>query len=159
MNAENYNTRDLDLDLSCEDGNFAIVIGRFNSLITERLFEAAVEALNENGVSESRIESLWVPGAYEIPLAAKHLAMTNRFRGLVALGCVIRGETPHFEYVAGECSSGLMRVGLEYDIPIGFGVLTVDTLEQAMQRAPETKEGNKGRDAALAVLEMVKVLA
>jgi 6,7-dimethyl-8-ribityllumazine synthase len=103
------------------------------------------------------LDVVWVPGAFELPLAVKRLAATGRYSAVIALGCVIRGDTPHFDYVAGECASGLSRVCLDLDIPVSFGVLTVDTIEQAIERAG-TKSGNKGEDAALSALEMVNAL-
>ena len=155
--SKNYTTKTTTGDFNVRNAHFGLVVGRFNNLITERLLNAAVQTLLRHGVEESHIETFWVPGAYELPLVAKQLAKTGRYTAMVALGCVIRGATPHFEYVAGECAAGLSRVSLEYDIPIGFGVLTVDNIEQATERAG-SKDGNKGEDAALAALEMVNVL-
>ncbi len=139
------------------NSRFGIVAGRFNSAITERLLAGASDTLRRYGVADRNITVVWVPGAFEIPLAAQAMAQTGDYDGLVAVGAVIRGDTPHFEYVAGECSRGISNVMLEYGIPIGFGVLTVNTVEQAMERAG-TKAGNKGADAAAAALEMVSVL-
>ena len=136
---------------------FGIVAGRFNSLITERLLAGAADTLRRHGVDDDDITVIWVPGAFEIPLAAQAMAETRNYDALVALGAVIRAATPHFDYVAGECSRGISRVILEHGIPIGFGVLTVNSVEQAMERAG-TKSGNKGVDAATAALEMVAVL-
>ena len=155
--SKNYTIKTTAGDFNVHNAHFGLVVGRFNNLITERLLNAAVQTLLRHGVEESHIETVWAPGAYELPLVAKQLAKTGRCTAIVALGCVIRGATPHFEYVAGECAAGLSRVSLEYDIPIGFGVLTVDNIEQAIERAG-TKAGNKGEDAALAALEMVNVL-
>jgi len=152
-----YGVKSITGNLNVRKAHFGIVVARFNSLITDRLLDAALRTLTRHGVETSHIETVWVPGAYELPLAAKRLAGTGRCAAIVALGCVIRGGTPHFEYVAGECAAGLSRVSLEFDIPIGFGVLTVDTIEQAIERAG-TKAGNKGEDATLATLEMVSVL-
>ena len=152
-----YGVKSITGNLNVRKAYFGIVVARFNSLITDRLLDAALSTLTRHGVETSHIETVWVPGAYELPLAAKRLAGTGRCAAIVALGCVIRGGTPHFEYVAGECAAGLSRVSLEFDIPIGFGVLTVDTIEQAIERAG-TKAGNKGEDATLATLEMVSVL-
>ena len=154
---KNYGNQTAPEDLIVRNARFGILVGRFNSLITERLLQAAVATLSRHGVEESDVETIWVPGAFELPLAAKRLAASGRYQGIVALGCVVRGATPHFEYVAGECAAGLSRVSLEYDIPLGFGVLTVDTVEQAIERAG-TKAGNKGEEAALAALEMVNVI-
>ena len=155
--SKNYKVKTIDGELNVRNTHFGLVVGRFNSLITERLLDAAIKTLLRHGVEQSQIETIWVPGAYELPLAVQRLARTERCTAIVALGCVIRGETPHFDYVAGECASGLARVSLEYDIPVGFGVLTVDTIEQAIARAG-TKAGNKGEDAAAAALEMINVL-
>ena len=154
---KNYNIKTTEGVLNVHNAHFGLIVGKFNNLITDRLLEAAVKTLLRHGVEETHIETIWVPGAYELPLVAKRLAKTGRCSAIVALGCVIRGETPHFEYVAGECAAGLSRVSLEYDIPVGFGVLTVDNIEQALERAG-TKAGNKGEDAALAALEMINVL-
>ncbi len=153
----NHGIKAVEGSLNAHDVHFGIVVGRFNNLITDRLLDAALKTLIRHGVENSHIETVRVPGAYELPLAAKRLAATGRCTAIVALGCVIRGETPHFEYVAGECASGLSHVSLEFGIPVGFGVLTVDTIEQAKERAG-TKAGNKGEDAALAALEMISVL-
>lgn len=154
---KNYGTKTIQGDLTVRNARFGILVSRFNSLVTERLLAGAMATLSRHGVEDSQVETVWVPGAYELPLGAKRLAASGRYQAIVALGCVIRGGTPHFEYVAGECVTGLSRVSLEYDIPVGFGVLTVDTIEQAMERAG-TKAGNKGEDAALAALEMVNVI-
>lgn len=152
-----YTVKSIDGDLNARNARFGIVVARFNSLITERLHEAAVSTLQRHGVDSANMDTVRVPGAFELPLAVKRLAASGRFNAVVALGCVIRGGTPHFDYVAGECASGLARVSLDLDIPVSFGVLTVDTIEQAIERAG-TKAGNKGEDAALSALEMVNVL-
>lgn len=147
----------VDGDLSARGMRFGIILGRFNSFIGERLLEGAIDAVVRHGGSEGDIEVVRVPGAYEMPLAAKKMAASDRYDALIALGAVIRGATPHFDYVAGECSKGLAQVGMDSGLPVGFGVLTVDTIEQAVERAG-TKAGNKGVDAALAAIEMVNVL-
>ncbi|MBL8250445.1 MAG: 6,7-dimethyl-8-ribityllumazine synthase [Candidatus Competibacter sp.] len=139
------------------EARFALVAARFNSFIVQSLVNGAADALRRHGVPETQIDLIWTPGAFELPLAAQRLAASERYDGLIALGAVIRGGTPHFEYVAGECTKGLASVSLRYDIPIGFGVLTVDTIDQAVERAG-TKAGNKGAEAALSVLEMVNLL-
>jgi len=144
-------------DLQARGARFGIVLGRFNSFIGEPLLSGAIDVLLRHGVDEGNIEVVRVPGAHEIPLAAKRMAVSGNYDAIVALGAVIRGATPHFDYVAGECSKGLAQISLEQDIPVGFGVLTVDSIEQAIERAG-TKAGNKGADAALAALEMVNVL-
>ena len=136
---------------------FGIVLGRFNDFIGERLFEGAVDALLRHGVDEANIELARVPGAYEIPLALKAMAASGKYDALIALGCIIRGATPHFDYVAGECTKGLAQVSMSAEIPVAFGVLTVDTIEQAIERAG-TKAGNKGAEAAFSAIEMVNLL-
>lgn len=146
-------------DLAARAGSrFGIVVGRFNGFISERLLAAAIDTLRRHGVAESDITVAWVPGAFELPLAAKRLAASGRIDALIALGCVIRGATPHFDFVAGECAKGLSSVALGSGLPVAFGVLTVDSIEQAIERAG-TKAGNKGADAALSALEMVNLLA
>ncbi len=144
-------------ELLARAASFGVIVSRFNSFLTERLLQGALDTLLRHGADAAKIEVVRVPGAFEMPLAAKAMAASKRYDALIALGVVIRGETPHFEYVAGQCASGLARVSLEADIPLGFGVLTVDTLEQAIERAG-SKGGNKGADAALAALEMVNAL-
>ena len=136
----------------------ALVASRFNELIVKELIAGAQDALIRHGMSEAQLILLRVPGAYEIAHAAKMLAASGKFAGIVALGCVIRGETAHFDYVAGASNSGLMNVSLEHKIPIGFGILTVDNLDQALARAG-SKAGNKGSEAALAVLEQINLAA
>lgn len=137
--------------------HFAVVASRFNAEVVDRLLAGACAALERHGVDRDRIEVVRVPGAWEIPLALESLARSERFDGLVALGAVIRGETAHFEYVAGECSRGVMDVALRHELPIGFGVLACETLEQALARAGGAA-GDKGEEAALAALEMIGVL-
>ncbi len=144
-------------DFSARGARFGVVAARFNDFITERLLEAALDALRRHGVDDQNIEVVRVPGAFEIPLAAQRMAASGRVDALVALGCIIRGATPHFDYVAGECVKGLGQVTLQHAIPVGFGILTVETIEQAIERAG-TKAGNKGSDAAMAALEMVSLL-
>ena len=143
--------------LAAQGLKFALVVGRFNDFISERLVGGAIDYLTRHGGDRADITLVRVPGAFEIPLAAKKLAASGKYHGVVCLGAVIRGATPHFEYVANECVKGLAHVMLETDVPVGFGVLTVDTLEQAIERAG-SKAGNKGVEAAAAVLEMVRVL-
>ena len=140
-----------------QDARFALVAARFNSFIVQSLISGAADALRRHGVADANIHLIWAPGAFELPLVAQRLAASERYDGIVALGAVIRGGTPHFEYVASECTKGLASVALEYDLPIGFGVLTVDSIDQAVERAG-TKAGNKGAEAALSVLEMVSLL-
>ena len=144
-------------DFKADDARFAIVAARFNGFIVNSLVDAAIDTLQRHGVDENAIDLIWVPGSFEIPLAAQRLAVSEKYDALIALGAVIRGATPHFDYVAGECAKGLSMVAMDNDIPIGFGVLTVDTIEQAVERAG-TKAGNKGVDAAMTALEMVSLL-
>ena len=143
--------------LWAEGFRFGIVVSRFNSFITERLLEGALDCLRRHGCREEDIEVVWVPGSFEIPLVAKKMAKGNRYDGVIALGAVIRGETPHFDYVAAEVSKGIAAVSLETEKPVVFGVLTTDTVEQAIDRAG-TKAGNKGWEAALTAVEMVNLL-
>lgn len=136
---------------------FSIVISRFNSTITEKLLDGAFDCLVRHGVEKEDINVFWVPGAFEIPSVAKKLALQKNFDAIICLGCVIRGDTPHFDYIASEVSKGVAQVSLEANIPVVFGVLTTDTIEQAIERSG-TKSGNKGFDAALTALEMVNLL-
>lgn len=140
-----------------QDARFALVAARFNSFIVQSLINGAVDVLHRHGIPEASIDLVWTPGSFELPLATQRLAASERYDGIVALGAVIRGGTPHFEYVASECVKGLASVSLKYDIPVGFGVLTVDSIDQAVERAG-TKAGNKGAEAAMAMLEMVNLL-
>ena len=139
------------------DGRYAIVAGRFNQFVVDSLVEGAIDALIRNGVSEDKIKVVRVPGAYEIPLTAQALAEKGDVDAIVALGAVIRGSTPHFDYVAGESAAGLSKVQLDTGVPCAFGVLTVEDIEQAFERAG-TKAGNKGAEAAMVAIEMVSVL-
>jgi 6,7-dimethyl-8-ribityllumazine synthase len=132
----------------------AIVVSRFNESVTMRLVEGAIDALVRHGGKRADIDVMWVPGAWELPAGARALLATERYDAIVALGAVIRGETPHFDFVAGEASRGLAEASADFDVPVGFGLLTTDTLEQADARAGGA-HGNKGWDAALAALEMV----
>jgi 6,7-dimethyl-8-ribityllumazine synthase len=137
---------------------FAIAASRFNDFICGRLIEGAMDALTRAGADEKDIQIVKVPGAFELPLTAKKLAKSGRFDAVICLGAVIRGATPHFEYISAEVSKGIASVGLDTEVPVAFGVLTTDTIEQAIERAG-TKAGNKGADAALSALEMVNLLA
>ena len=139
------------------DGRYAIVVGRFNQFVVDSLVEGAVDALVRHGVDEDNITVVRVPGAYEIPLVAQAVAEKGDVDAIIALGAVIRGSTPHFDYVAGESASGLNKVQMDTGVPCSFGILTVDTIEQAIERAG-TKAGNKGAEAALVAIEMVSVL-
>ena len=144
-------------DLIVRDGRFAIVAARFNEFIVDSLIKGALRCLRQHGATDSNIEIIRVPGAFEMPLAVDKVASARRADGIIALGAVIRGATPHFEYVAGECVKGISAAGQRHGIPIGNGVLTVDTIEQAIERAG-SKAGNKGEEATLAVIEMVNLL-
>lgn len=143
--------------LIAQDKKFAIIVSRFNSFITERLLEGAMDALYRHGAQESDLTVIRVPGAFETPLVAKKAAQSKKYDSVICLGAVIRGATPHFEYVSAEVSKGVAMVGLETECPVIFGVLTTDTIEQAVERAG-TKAGNKGTDAAMTAIEMVNLL-
>lgn len=145
-------------DFTSVDARFAIVVGRWNSFVVEHLLDGAVDFLRRHGVPSDQLEIVRAPGAFEIPLVCGKLAAKGGYDAIIALGAVIRGGTPHFEHVAGECTKGLAQVSLQYGIPVAFGVLTVDTIEQAIERAG-TKAGNKGAEAAASALEMVSLLA
>ncbi|MDA8162982.1 MAG: 6,7-dimethyl-8-ribityllumazine synthase [Desulfobacteraceae bacterium] len=134
-----------------------IVIARFNEFISGKLLSGAMDALIRHGAQEDDIDITWVPGAFEIPLAAKRLAASGRYDGVLCLGCIIRGATPHFEYVAAEAAKGVAQIAIQTDCPVGFGILTTESIEQAIERAG-TKAGNKGWDSALAVVEMANLL-
>jgi 6,7-dimethyl-8-ribityllumazine synthase len=138
---------------SGEGRRFAVLVSRFNELVTQKLLDGAVDALIRHGTAADDVDVIWVPGAWELPAAARRLLASERYVALVALGAVIRGETPHFDYVAGEASRGLADVSSDYDVPVGFGLLTCDTMAQAEARAGGS-HGNKGWDAAMAALEM-----
>lgn len=143
--------------LISEGLKFAIVVGRFNEFIGSKLLSGAIDGLKRHGTKEEDIEIIWVPGAFEIPLVAKKLAKTNKYDVVICLGAVIRGSTPHFEYVSSEVSKGIANTSLDTEIPIIFGVLTTDNIEQAIERAG-TKSGNKGYDAAITAIEMANLL-
>ena len=144
-------------DLIVNKARFGIVVSRFNSFVVESLLNGAIDCLKRHGAKDKDIEIVRVPGAFEMPLAAQRMAVGKKYDAIIALGAVIRGGTPHFEYVAGECVKGLAMVGMQYNVPIAFGVLTVDTIEQAIERAG-TKAGNKGVEAAMSAIEMVNLL-
>ncbi|WP_062267717.1 6,7-dimethyl-8-ribityllumazine synthase [Endozoicomonas arenosclerae] len=143
--------------LQANGGKYAIVVGRWNAFVVESLLNGAVDSLTRHGVAQEDITIVRCPGAFEIPLTVKKVAKTQRFDAIIALGAVIRGGTPHFEFVANECVKGLSTVNLDEEIPVSFGVLTVDTIEQAIERSG-TKAGNKGEEAAMAAFEMVSLL-
>lgn len=152
---KNINT--IEGNLTPNNGKYAIVVTRWNTFVVESLVQGAVGALTAHGVKEKDITVVYVPGAFEIPVAVQRLAKIGHHHAIIALGAVIRGGTPHFEYVAGECVKGLNSVSLEFGIPVSFGVLTVDSIEQAIERAG-TKAGNKGEEAAMSAFEMVSLL-
>ncbi|SNZ07126.1 6,7-dimethyl-8-ribityllumazine synthase [Persephonella hydrogeniphila] len=149
--------RNIEGKLTAEGLKFAIVLGRFNNLITEKLLEGAIDCIIRHGGSEENITVIRVPGSFEIPLTAKKAAKSGEYDAVICLGAVIRGATPHFEYVAAEVTKGIALVSLETEVPVAYGILTTDTIEQAVERAG-TKMGNKGFDAALTAIEMVNVL-
>ena len=151
------NIRTINGDLVARDLRFAIVASRFNDFIVDSLVRGAVDALLRHGASETQIEIIRVPGAYDLPFVVRRVAASKRHDAVIALGAVIRGATPHFEYVSGQCAAGLARVAEETGVPVAFGVLTTDTIEQATERAG-TKAGNKGADAALCALELANLL-
>jgi 6,7-dimethyl-8-ribityllumazine synthase len=149
--------RMLEGNLTAKGFAFGIVASRFNEFITARLLDGALDALRRHGADEDKITVARVPGSYEIPLIAKKMAASHQFDAVICLGTVIRGATPHFEYIAGEVAKGVAMVGLETGVPVLFGVLTTDSIEQAVERAG-TKAGNKGFDAACSAIEMVNLL-
>ena len=144
-------------DYQNASARYGIAVARFNSFIVDRLLEGALDALQKHGVMDRDITIVKAPGAYELPLAAKMMVSTGEYDGIIALGAVIRGGTPHFDYVAGECVKGLSQVGLDAGLPVTFGVLTVDSLEQALERSGDNDE-NKGAEAAMSAVEMVNLL-
>ena len=150
-------TKIIEGDFSANTAKFSLVVGRFNSAIVDGLESGAIDTLRRHGVPEANITVVRVPGAYELPIAAKRVAQRGEVDAIIALGAVIRGGTPHFDYIAGECSNGLARVMLEENLPVAFGVLTTDTIEQAVERSG-TKAGNKGADCAMTAMEMVSLL-
>jgi len=143
-------------DLIGKGKSFGIVISRFNEFISNKLLEGALDTLSRHGVDEKDVEVAWVPGSFEIPMVAKAMATSDKYDAVVCLGAVIRGETPHFDYIASEAAKGIAKVALDSETPCIFGVITADTLEQAIERAG-TKDGNKGRDAALSAIEMANL--
>ena len=144
--------------LTGENIKVGIVNGRFNEFISGKLLDGALDGLKRHGVKEEDIEVAWVPGSFEIPLTAQKMAKSDKYDGIICLGAVIRGETPHFNYVSSEVAKGVAQVGLDTDVPVIFGVLTTDTIEQAISRAG-TKSGNKGYEAAESLIEMVNLLS
>lgn len=145
-------------DYSAPAGRFAIVAARFNSVVTESLVAGCRDALQRHGVPEAAIDVAWVPGSFEIPLVARKLAATGRYAAIICLGCVIRGETSHYDHVAGQAAAGVMQAAMSTGVPVIFGILTTESVEQALNRAG-LKSGNKGTEAAMAAIEMVNLLA
>jgi 6,7-dimethyl-8-ribityllumazine synthase len=144
-------------DFAGKSRKIGIVISRFNEFISSKLLDGALDGLKRHGVADEDITVAWTPGAFEIPLVARKMAEAKKYDAVIALGCVIRGATPHFDYVAGEAAKGVGQAGLSTGVPVIFGVLTTDTIEQAIERAG-TKSGNKGFDSAMAALEMANLL-
>ena len=145
-------------DFSTPAGRFAVAVARFNGLITESLLAGCLDTFTRHGVGPDRVDVVWVPGSFELPLVARRLAVSRKYAAVVCLGCVIRGETGHYDHVAGQAAGGVLRAGLDADLPVIFGVLTTENVEQALNRAG-IKAGNKGVDAALGAIEMVNLLA
>lgn len=143
-------------DLVVKGKKFAIVISRFNEFISSNLLEGCIDTLTRHGVQDSAIDVVWVPGAFEIPVVALKLAKSKKYDAVICLGTVIRGSTPHFEFIASEVAKGVAKISLDTTVPCIFGVITADTLEQAIERAG-TKDGNKGRDAAMSAIEMANL--
>lgn len=142
--------------LDAKGKTFGITVSRFNEFITQKLLEGALDCLNRHGAADGKITIAWVPGSFEIPYAAQRMAQSKKFDAVICLGAVIRGQTPHFDYIANEVAKGIARISLDTGVPTIFGVITADTLEQAIERAG-TKAGNKGWDAALSAIEMTKL--
>lgn len=151
------NPKSIEGHLDARGLRFALVVSRFNSFITERLLAGALDALARSGASEDEVRIIRVPGSWEMPVAVRELASAKHFNAIICLGCVIRGDTPHFDYVAGEAAKGVASAGNEFGVPVAFGVLTTNTLEQAIDRAG-AKSGNKGYDAAITAIEMANLL-
>lgn len=151
------NIKNIEGDFKNCTGRYGLVVARFNSFVVESLLAGAIDTLQRHGISDKDITIVRVPGAFEMPLAVKKLAGSGSYDAIIALGAVIRGGTPHFDFVAGECVKGISQVSLQADIPVAFGVLTVDSIEQAIERSG-TKAGNKGVEATLSAIEMVSLL-
>ncbi|GAB6043763.1 6,7-dimethyl-8-ribityllumazine synthase [Endothiovibrio diazotrophicus] len=152
-----HNVKSIEGDFSAQGARFAIIVSRFNSFVVESLVDGAIDTLKRHGIAEGDLTVMRCPGAFELPLLAQKVAASKRYDCIIALGAVIRGGTPHFDYVAGEATKGLAQVSLQFGIPLSNGVLTTDTIEQAIERSG-TKAGNKGSEAALGALEMVSLL-
>jgi 6,7-dimethyl-8-ribityllumazine synthase len=149
-------TKTIQGSMSATGKKFGIVVSRFNEFITSKLIDGALDALVRHGADEASIEIAWVPGAFEIPAIAQKMAASKKYHAVICIGCVIKGDTPHFDYVAAEVSKGVAQVGMQASVPVIFGVLTTDTIEQAIERAG-TKAGNKGADAAMGAIEMANL--
>jgi 6,7-dimethyl-8-ribityllumazine synthase len=145
-------------ELNAAGKKFALVVSRFNEFITSKLLSGAVDCLTRHGAADGDIDVCWTPGSFEIPPVARKLALSGNYHAVICLGAVIRGATPHFDYIASEVAKGVAHIGLEASVPVTFGVLTTDTLEQAIERAG-TKAGNKGADAALAAIELADLMS
>jgi len=148
--------RTIEGKLDAKSCKIAVVVSRFNSFMTQTMLDGALDTLSRHGLDTDKVDVVWVPGAFEIPLTCKKIASAKKVDGIVALACVIRGATPHFEYVSAEVSKGIAKVTLDETIPIGFGVVTADSIEQAIERAG-SKNGNKGADAAISVIEQINL--
>ncbi len=144
-------------NLNADKLKFGIIVARFNEFIGSKLLSGAIDALTRHGAEENLIETYWVPGAFEIPLIAKHMAKSKKYDAIICLGAVIRGNTPHFNFIASEVAKGVAMVSLETEVPLSFGILTTDNIEQAIERAG-TKGGNKGFDAAMTAIEMANLM-
>ncbi len=144
-------------NLMAKGRKFAIIVSRFNEFVSAKLVDGAVDTLTQHGAQDNAIDVLWVPGSFEIPIAAQKAARSKKYDAVIALGAVIRGATPHFDFIANEAAKGVAKVGMDTGVPCIFGVITADNLEQAIERAG-TKQGNKGRDAAISAIEMVNLL-
>ena len=149
--------REIQGHLTVDGQRFAVVVSRFNDFITSKLLAGAIDALKRHGATDDNITAVYVPGAFELPMITKRLADSGEFDAIICLGCVIRGQTPHFEYIASEAAKGIAQVGLASGVPTTFGVITSDTLEQAVERAG-SKAGNKGVDAAVSAIELVNLI-
>ncbi len=147
------NLKVINSNLIAKGKRFGVIVSRFNEFVSSKLLEGAVDTLTKHGVKDEEISVVWVPGSFEIPMVARRMAGSKKYDAIICLGTIIRGETPHFDFVAGEAAKGIATVGMQSDIPCIFGVITADNLEQALDRAG-TKSGNKGRDAAMTALEM-----
>lgn len=143
-------------NLIAKGKKFGIIVSRFNEFVSSKLLDGAIDTLRQHGVQDNSIDVIWVPGSFEVPMAAQKIAKSKRYDAVISLGAVIRGATPHFDYIASEVSKGVARVSLDTGVPCIFGVITADSLEQAIERAG-TKQGNKGRDAALSAIEMANL--